>query len=206
LPELNLKSGSMFNKILEELDRTELWQPYSDEIAVAEHKHILSNLALVCHFFCTVLLPQIFKSLKFSGLPHKESDTPGYMSFCRALIRGKEPAHLLVLHVRECTFSQWDTHDQWVFNGFFWGSIIKRSHVCQTLNHLFYFVHPSTRNSLSKLTQLKVLVMEDCKVYDDVMDQEICKLLSLKLVMLEFCGDNYIHNLLKLISPVLHVF
>jgi len=79
----------MFNKILEELDRTELWQPYSDEIAVAEHKHILSNLALVCHFFCTVLLPQIFKSLKFSGLPHKESDTPGYMSFCRALIRGR---------------------------------------------------------------------------------------------------------------------
>ena len=93
----------------------------SDEIAVAEHKHVSSNLTLVCCFFCAVLLPRIFKSLKFSGHPHKKSDTPGYALFCRALIRGKEPARSLALHVKECTFSQWTTcedHLESVFNGF----------------------------------------------------------------------------------------
>ena len=178
----------------------------SDEIAVAEHKHILSNLTLVCRFFCAVLLPQIFKSLKFSGHPHKKSDTPGYASFCRALIRGKEPAH-----VKECTFSQWTTcedHLESVFNGFL-GLYNQAITWMLNLELLVLSCTPISKKCIqarSKLTKLKTLVMHDCATNDDVKPWDISKLSSLKLVTLEWRRCRYTHDLLELISPALRVF
>jgi len=180
-------------------------------MSVSEYKRILSNLALVCRFFCAVLLPRIFKSLTFSGHPHKESDTPGYASFCRALIRGKEPACSLALHVRECTFSQWDDcedHLQWVFDGFLglYNQSIARMLNLESLVLSHTPLSKKLIQAMSKLRRLKALVMDNCEVADDMMNEDICKLSSLKLVTLEFHGDWYIRELLELISPALRVF
>ena len=111
--ELPLIPNKVYFKIFDYIEPSNL-------MSVSEYKRILSNLALVCRFFCAVLLPQIFKSLTFSGHPEK-ADTSGYASFCRALIGGKEPACLLALHIIECTFSQWaagEDHIESAFNGF----------------------------------------------------------------------------------------
>jgi len=178
----------------------------SDLMSVSEYKRILSNLTLVCRFFCAVLLPRIFKSLTFSGRPHRKSDTPGYPSFCRALIRGKEPACSLALHVRECTFSQWDCYAnrlQRVFNGFLriYHPPIARMLNLESLVLSCMSVSKKLIQAMSKLTRLKALVMYNCYV-----NKDICKLSSLKLVTLEFHGDWYIRELLELISPALRVF
>ena len=179
----------------------------SDLMSVSEYKCILSNLALVCRFFCVVLLPRIFKSLTFSGHPDKV-DASGYALFCRALIRGKEPACLLALHIRECTFSQWaagEDHIELAFNGFlgFYNRAITRMPNLKSLVLSCMPISKKLTQAMSKLTQLKALVMDSCEVGDDVMDQDICKL---KLVTLEFHGGRYTHDLLELISPALCVF
>ena len=86
----------------------------------AEYRTILSNLALVCRFFCAACLPRVFRVMEYSGQVHGES-TPSYAKFCRELNAGDETACYLAQHVKECTISHWMQaveKGQWVFGNF----------------------------------------------------------------------------------------
>lgn len=94
---------------------------FSDENSFAEVKRIMSNLALVCRFFCAMALPRVFKTLKFCGKSAQgDAEEPGYATFCRMLIQDKEPTRSLALHIKSCQFRDWLSPDpalEWVFSG-----------------------------------------------------------------------------------------
>jgi hypothetical protein len=92
----------------------------TDSTEWAEYRTTLSNLALVCRFFCAASLPRIFRSKEYSGLAHGKL-TPSYMKFCRELVAGDETASYLGQHVKECTVTHWMQaveEGQWVFANF----------------------------------------------------------------------------------------
>jgi hypothetical protein len=80
----------------------------------------MSNLALVCRFFCAEALPRIFRCMEYSGLSHGHS-TPSYTKFCRKLIVGDETACYLGQYVKQCSVVHWMRAiepGQWVFGKF----------------------------------------------------------------------------------------
>ncbi|KAJ7710539.1 hypothetical protein B0H17DRAFT_2648 [Mycena rosella] len=86
----------------------------SEKDNVVDCKHIFSNLALVCRFFCAHAISRVYRSIEFSGRD-ASSGAPG---FCRLLLRGTNstvqnhasdarfPLHV-AQSVRECTFRNW---------------------------------------------------------------------------------------------------
>ncbi|KAJ7710557.1 hypothetical protein B0H17DRAFT_3113 [Mycena rosella] len=86
----------------------------SEKDNVVDCKHIFSNLALVCRFFCAHAISRVYRSIEFSGRD-ASSGAPG---FCRLLLQGTNSTvqnHAFdarfALHVaqsvRECTFRDW---------------------------------------------------------------------------------------------------
>ncbi|KAF9459261.1 hypothetical protein BDZ94DRAFT_1324934 [Collybia nuda] len=148
---------------------------------VAQNR-LLSNLALVCRFFCALALPRIFKSLKFSG--YDKDTAPSNAPFCRAIIKGQEPAVALARHVRECTFSSWSVDlisPSWVYDGFL-------KIYSQAIGRM-----PNVRKVTLNTTDI-----------DKRLFKAICKMKSLESLTLTRCifGDSVTDSFLRQVSPV----
>ena len=70
------------------------------------YRRDFSRVALVCRFFCSVMLPWIYESMGFAGKtngPHDVNHAP----FCRSIISGCESARIMATYVKRCSFSEW---------------------------------------------------------------------------------------------------
>lgn len=166
----------------------------SEEMSRGECKRILSNLALVCHFFCAVSLSRLFSSLEFSGASHKDSNSPGYASLCRSIIKDQEPARSLARHVKECTFKEWKiTNDtpSWVLQAFLgiYGQAITRMPNLKTLTLSSTFIDKRLLNTICKLKQLKSLSFSSCSFSEDLNQKDFSKFSFLTLTSFKSCGD-----------------
>lgn len=88
--------------------------PFSS-FSVQEHKAILSNLMLVCHFFRDACAPRRYSSLQITGLQKRHVD------FCNAIRKSPRlvPDNMLSL-VKELSFSDWlspTEANKWVVKG-----------------------------------------------------------------------------------------
>lgn len=153
----------------------------------ADCKRTLSNLALVCRFFCAVALPRIFKSLEFSGTPNNDPTAElSHASFCRGIIKGQEPATSLSRHVKECTFTKWGKGPKefkWVYNGFLgmYGQALGRMLDLQTLVLKMMEIDKRFLKTICGLKGVQSLTFDLCTFLDDITDTTIQKLTSLKL-------------------------
>jgi hypothetical protein len=71
------------------------------------YRHDFSRVALVCRFFCSIMLPWIFESLKFAGKNLNGSLVLNHAPFCRSIIRGCGSARTMATYVKRCSFSDW---------------------------------------------------------------------------------------------------
>ena len=78
------------------------------------HRRNLLRVALVCRFFCSVMLPWIFECMEFSGKSSNGSRVLGnYAPFCRSILHGRGSARTMASYVKRCAFSDWiDILDQ----------------------------------------------------------------------------------------------
>jgi hypothetical protein len=175
-----------------------------DSAQRAEHRAALSNLALVCRFFCAECLPRIFKSMEYSGLAHSES-TPSYVKFCRELCQGEETACYLGQHVKECSVTHWMQaveEGQWVFGNFlklYVKSItrlveLEILHLHDTPIDLKFLV------GLGTLEKLKSLKISYCDFQSLTKDDQ-CLTGSLKLVYFEL----FVHRNDALLIPLAQI-
>lgn len=147
---------------------------------------MLSDLALVCRFFCFTILPRIYKKLELVGSAHTDS-TPNYSAFCRAVVKDAEPARTLAKHVRECVFRGWtcsDNHLTWSYNAFL-GLYCNALAMMSEIETVQLHSTPISRTMLRTirgLKRLKVLSIFSCTFQKDVTEKDIAKLSSLRLV------------------------
>lgn len=150
----------------------------------ADYKRTLSNLALVCRFFCAIALPRIFKSLRFSGTSNIDPTAePSHASLCRGIIKGQEPATSLSRYVKECTFTSWTKDPKWVYDGFLgmYGQALGRMSNLQSLTLKRMEIDKRFLKTICGLKGVQSLEMDLCGFLDDVTTTSIQKLTSLKL-------------------------
>ena len=75
--------------------------PWIDSV----YRRDFSRVALVCRFFCSVMLPWIFESMEFTG--KNQNGSLNHTPFCRSIIRGCESARTVATFVKRCSFSDW---------------------------------------------------------------------------------------------------
>jgi hypothetical protein len=93
---LSLIPNEVYLDIFDQLHSTE-------ELNASEYKNALSNLALVCKFFCAIALPRLFEKMTFCAT----SLGQGTIAFCRQLVNNQSMAPSLALYVKSCVFSEW---------------------------------------------------------------------------------------------------
>ena len=71
------------------------------------YRRDFSRVALVCRFFCSVMLPWIFESMGFAGKNPNGYPALNHAPFCRSIIRGCESARTMATYVKRCSFSDW---------------------------------------------------------------------------------------------------
>lgn len=191
----------------------EIYLRIFDYIQPAEtfnYTRVLSDLALVCRFFCFTILPRIYKKLELVGSAHTDS-TPNYSAFCRAVVKDAEPARTLAKHVRECAFRGWtcsDDHLTWSYNAFL-GLYCNALGMMSGIETVHLHSTPISRTMLRTirgLKRLKVLSIFSCTFQNDVTEKDIAKLSSLRLVefrlsmLLEHAGTLKARALMKAID------
>jgi hypothetical protein len=70
------------------------------------YRRDFSRIALVCRFFCSVMLPWIFESMEFAG-KNPNGSLNHHAPFCRSIIRGCESARTMATFVKRCSFFDW---------------------------------------------------------------------------------------------------
>jgi hypothetical protein len=184
---LPLIANEVYLAILDHLE------PYdgTDPAQRAEHKAVLSNLALVCRFFCAECLPRIFRSMEYSGTVHRTS-TPSYAKFCRGLVTGDETASYLGQYVKECSVTHWIRaveKGQWVFVNFLkvYMKSISRLVNLETLNLHNTPLDLKFLVALRALEKLESLSIIDCDFQCLKADELSCTE-SLKLIRFSLFG------------------
>ena len=75
------------------------------------YRRDFSRVALVCRFFCSVMLPWIFESTEFEGKSSNGALKLNHAPFCRSIIRGCGSALTMATYVKRCSFSDWIQHE-----------------------------------------------------------------------------------------------
>ncbi|KAF6760636.1 hypothetical protein DFP72DRAFT_1166243 [Ephemerocybe angulata] len=73
----------------------------------AEYHRQLSKIALVCRYFCFLMVPRLFDTLIFDGSTEAKGPTPNYSGFCRSIIKDEGQARELAKYVRTCRVLNW---------------------------------------------------------------------------------------------------
>lgn len=160
---------------------------YDPEKSRVASKRLLSSLALVCRFFCAMALPRIFKSLEFSGPAYSgDNSAPSHASFCRAIIKGQEPAASLARHVNECIFDSWRVNSdetRWVYDGFLgiYSQAIGRMPNIRQVTLSDTEIDRRLFKVVCSLKNLESLTISKCVFGDDVTDSFLRKITPLKI-------------------------
>ena len=72
--------------------------PHSNPWIDPVYRRDFSRIALVCRFFCSVMLPWIFESMEFAG--RNQNGSLNHTPFCRSIIRGCGSARTVATFVK----------------------------------------------------------------------------------------------------------
>ncbi|KAH7905558.1 hypothetical protein BJ138DRAFT_1130422 [Hygrophoropsis aurantiaca] len=133
----------------------------------------LSNLALVCRYFCYAMLPRIFKSITFSGGSAENAHCSGTnpkLAWCRQINESKEPARSIAHYVKECRFICWlGPQQSWVHNGFFslYAKAVSRMPNIESMAFHDSIVKEAHGHVLDRAENIKNLVFNHCTLSTD---------------------------------------
>ena len=160
------------------------------------YRRVFSRVALVCRFFCSVMLPWIFEFMEFSGKNPNGSLDFNHAPFCRSIIRGCGSARTMATYVKRCSFSDWiqfgndDSTPSW-FNTEFQTLYSKALAFMPNIEELTLkriHINKHLLKSIMELKSLTSLSLEFCRI-GEVKAKDIRKLSILQLKHLRFSGS-----------------
>ncbi|KAF8062304.1 hypothetical protein FPV67DRAFT_1507945 [Lyophyllum atratum] len=158
---------------------------HSLDLTCRERSTMLSNLALVCRFFCAIAVPRIFESLCVTGTATKTDGSPSNkVTFCRDVSQGKEPAASLASHVINFSFRSWRKGGDhpWAITGFLnmYGRALRRMPNLQSLVLWDVDLDKHFLKVICALKTLTSLTLNITSFCDDLTDAPNTPPLSLK--------------------------
>lgn len=181
----------------------------SEKATRADCKTTLSNLALVCRFFCAVSISRIYRSLEFSG--RDASSDHGH--FCQLMLKSTEPnvkslgsdvlfAVEIAQFVRECTFKDWlpgSGEISWA------DALLERNaravRIMPNVESLHIESSPITNSLLATVSKLNktltTLSIRDCMLERELTKKQLLGLDSLRLRVVEFHGASTVSQSLS---------
>ncbi|TFK17737.1 hypothetical protein FA15DRAFT_698338 [Coprinopsis marcescibilis] len=167
--------GEIYLHIFGYLDDPDFqFERYTDK--AARDKRTLSNVAMACRYFCSLMAPRIFKTLWFQYELPGNVRVPNYSGFCRAVIKNENHARSLASHVRHCMFRYWEhtsNTSDWARTGLLkvHSSALSFMPNLTALSFFRVAFTPHALRSIGSLEQLTELTVElctfpDCKAED----------------------------------------
>ncbi|KAJ7193149.1 hypothetical protein GGX14DRAFT_593281 [Mycena pura] len=176
----------------------------SEETSLADCKRVLSNLALVCRFFCAHSISRIYRSLEFSG--HDASR--GHGPFCALLLKstlsGGRPLDADVQFavdvgqfVREVVFKDWLPSDRSIrFADAFFERDVRAVRLLPNIARIHLESTPLSKALIRTIADLKptltTLSLRSCTLESDLTGKQRQKLDALRLTSLEVLGTSSI--------------
>ena len=162
------------------------------------YRRDFSRVALVCRFFCSVMLPWIYESMGFAGKNSNGSFDINHAPFCRSIIRGCESARTMATYVKRCSFSDWihdeyDSTPSWYnteFQALYSRALAFMPNV-EELELKRIHINKYLLKGLMELKNLRSLSLDFCRIWE-VKTKEIRKLSTLQLEHLRFFGSSKI--------------
>ncbi|KDR79320.1 hypothetical protein GALMADRAFT_223542 [Galerina marginata CBS 339.88] len=154
-------------------------------------KKDLLNLALVCRFFCSIVVPWLFETLRFIpriGSEYKDFASQDYAPFCEDIVKGKMAARKLARYVKRCTLKMWDLDDDRLvpacsyreFLSLYWKALWHMPNI-QEISLMDTSFTKEFLQTIGHLRHLKSLILGDCSLADDVNARHLRNLSSLEL-------------------------
>ena len=153
----------------------------------AEERQNFCNLALVCRFFSSVMLPWIFENVKFiekdsySQISSTHSSTVS-AKFCRDVLDGDTTALLLAKHVKRWAFSGSPTGSNWApaFLSMYFETLRYTSNLLElSLSNIT--IPKDLFRRLSGVMTLESLKLDDCSLDETVLGKHLKHFESLSL-------------------------
>ena len=159
------------------------------------YRRDFSRVALVCRFFCSVMLPWIFESLGFAGDNPNGSFDLNHAPFCRSIIRGCGSARTMATYVKRCSFSDWiqdenDSPRSWYNTEFqiLYSRALAFMPNVEELKLTKIYFNKYLLKSIMELKCLTSLSLDLCLI-GEVKAKDIRKLATLQLKYLRFFGS-----------------
>ena len=159
------------------------------------YRREFSRVALVCRFFCSVMLPWIFESMEFTGKNPNGSPDLNHAPFCRSIIRGCGSARTMATYVKRCSFSDWiqDEYEfpaSWCSTEFqiLYSRALAFMPNVEELNLTKIHINKYLLRSIVGLNCLTSLSLAFCR-FKEVKVKNIRKLSTLQLKHLRFFGS-----------------
>ena len=151
------------------------------------------RVALVCRFFCSVMLPWIFESLEFAGKYPNDHFTLNHAPFCRNIIRGCKSAQTMATYVKRCSFSNWiqdEYEPSWCNTEFqiLYSRALAFMPNVEELKLTKICINKYLLKSIMELKCLTSLSLDFCLI-GEVKTKDIRKLSALRLKYLRFFGS-----------------
>ena len=155
------------------------------------YRRDFSRVALVCRFFCSVMLPWIFESIAFEGNTNGSLDL-NHAAFCRNIIRGCGSARTMATYVKRCLFLDWildqnDSTQSWYkkeFQALYSRALAFMPNV-EELKLERTHINKYLLKSIMELKSLTTLSLDYCLI-GEVKAKSIRKLSTLQLKHLRF--------------------
>ena len=158
------------------------------------YRRRFSRVALVCRFFCSVMLPWMFESIAFEGNTNGSLDL-NHAAFCRNIISGCGSARTMATYVKRCLFSDWvqdesDSAPSWhkmEFLALYSRALAFMPNV-EELKLKKTHINKYLLKSIKELRNLTSLSLDSC-LLGEVKSKDIRKLSTLQLKHLRFVGS-----------------
>ncbi|KAH6905363.1 hypothetical protein BKA70DRAFT_1225741 [Coprinopsis sp. MPI-PUGE-AT-0042] len=162
----------------------------SDEAAYSvEYRRNLSNIALSCRYFCSLMVPRLFSKIVFTpGVAG--SVAPNHTSFCNAVTKNKGQGRALAQHIKHCEFVSWGPGASWVTESFLkiYIAAVQYMTNLETLELVSTPIYPKLLSHMGSLPALNFLAVNGCS-FEGCNSGDFQHLTGLKLRKLEFQSD-----------------
>ncbi|KAJ3514457.1 hypothetical protein NLJ89_g2368 [Agrocybe chaxingu] len=162
-----------------------------DALAPESSRHTDSrNLALVCRFFSSIMIPWLYEHLVFTRGTRREHS---YLPLCRNILGGNETAMLLAEHVKKCSIRSWgsdgdDSTAKWAAKEMIsiYFDAMKNMKSLRALTLLNCAITPSMLKKLKDIPNLTNLTIDTCKLANNVQEKHLRNIRTLKLKSFSF--------------------
>jgi len=173
-----------------------------------ETRQVLCNLALVCRFFASVMLPWIFENLTITEKdPYTQTDLPSSSftttKFCRSILDGNPTAVLLAKYVKRWAFEGSLNQSRWTpaFLSLYFETLPFMPNLIKLdLNNIVMTKDLFRR--LPNIPQLEALELVRCIFDGSVQDKHLKKFTSVRLKKLTLHHHYSYNNLHRLLPYV----